>query len=260
MDMQIFRFITLCVLLIGCEGLHTLGAAQAHNTAPLPKKAGSHGYCLYSQGTGPVNSPLMIAIWQGNTERVSKMIESEKDLNKTFSIACHNNEDGDIKTTPLLNAIRGGHSEMVKLLLCHGANPLFRADPNWNPLLAAVSYGNVAIVRLLLQHGAIVDDRAYDGETPLMQAAQRPNTIAVINELIAAKADIHAVDKLGNNAVMLAAWQHRPEVVKLLVELGGDGCAKNDDGETAIDQARSLNEDPGKHEIIAFLQEKCGRQ
>jgi ankyrin repeat protein len=112
-----------------------------------------------------------------------------------------------------------------------------------------------------LQHGAIVNDGGSDGETPLLRAAERPNNIAVIKELIAMKADIHAVTDAGNNAVMLAAGAHRADAVKFLVELGVDPCAKNDDGETAIDQAKSnRNEDPGKHEIIAFLQEKCGRQ
>lgn len=75
------------------------------------------------------------------------------------------------------------------------------------------------------------------------------------------KAHIHAVTHDGDNAVMLAAGAHRADAVKFLVDLGVDSCAKNDDGETAIDHAESnLNEDPGKQEIIAFLQVKCGRQ
>ena len=49
------------------------------------------------------------------------------------------------------------------------------------------------------------------------------------------------------------------DAVKFLVGLGADACAKNNDGETAIDMTQTnLNDDPGKHEIIAFLQKKCG--
>jgi len=234
--------------------------AQGQKMAPAPKQGGSHGYCLYSQGTGPVDSPLMVAIWRGDTQAVSRLMASDHDLNRTFTIPCNDGGD-DLKTTPLLNAIRGGHVEMVQFLLEHGANPLFRASPSGSALLAAATLGNVLIVRLLLQHGAIVDDAGSDGETPLLRAAERPNNLAVIKELIAMKADVHAVTDAGNNTVMLAAGAHRADAVKFLVELGVDPCAKNDDGETAIDRANSnLNEDPGKHEIIAFLQEKCGHQ
>jgi ankyrin repeat protein len=106
-----------------------------------------------------------------------------------------------------------------------------------------------------------VDERNYYGETPLILAATHSADISVVKELIAAGANIHAQSNSGTNAVMGAAWQHHLDTVKLLADLGVDACAKNNEGETAIDQARTnLNEDPGKDEIIAFLQEKCGRQ
>ncbi|HKR95820.1 MAG TPA: ankyrin repeat domain-containing protein, partial [Candidatus Angelobacter sp.] len=107
---------------------------------------------------------------------------------------------------------------------------------------------------------AHIDTRDADEETAFLEAAQRGNGLAIMEELVRAGANIHAVNDLGDNAIMLAAWQHHLENVKLLIRLGVDPCAKSNDGETAIDMAKTnLNDDPGKQEIIALLQEKCGR-
>jgi ankyrin repeat protein len=166
----------------------------------------------------------------------------------------------DLETTPLMHAVAGGHPEMVEFLIQHGAAVNFHPAETGSALHWAAWSGNSKVVMVLLRHGALVDESNYYGETPLILAATNSADISVVKELIAAGANIHAQSNVGTNAVMGAAWQHHLDTVKLLVGLGLDACAKNNKGETAIDQARTnLNEDPGKHEIIAFLQEKCGR-
>jgi ankyrin repeat protein len=229
------------------------------------------GYCSYSSKTGPVKAPLMVAIWQGDIETVAKLLNSGMAVNALVPLDCY---DGDkpLLTSPLLNAILAKEAvrfhahgqnlhgqEMVEFLLDHGADPSLLVQ-NSGPLHMAASLGDLDSIKALLRHGARVDDRNEGGETALVMAAQRENGPAMIQELVAAGADINALNNLGDNAVMLAAWQHHFDAVKLLVGLGVDACAKNDEGETAIDQAKTnLNEDPGKQEIISFLQEKCGR-
>lgn len=229
------------------------------------------GYCSYSSKTGPVKAPLMVAIWQGDIETVAKLLNSGMAVNALVPLDCY---DGDkpLLTSPLLNAILAKEAvrfhahgqnlhgqEMVEFLLYHGADPSLLVQ-NSVPLHMAASLGDLDSIKALLKHGARVDDRNEGGETALVMAAQRENGPAMIQELVAAGADINALNNLGDNAVMLAAWQHHFDAVKLLVGLGVDACAKNDEGETAIDQAKTnLNEDPGKQEIISFLQEKCGR-
>jgi len=228
------------------------------------------GYCSYSSKTGPVKAPLMVAIWQGDIETVAKLLNSTMTVNALVPLDCH---DGGkpLLTSPLLNAILAKHAlrfhahgqnlhgqEMVEFLLDHGADPSLLVQ-NFGPLHMAASLGDIDSIKALLKHGARVDDRNEGGETPLLIAAQRENGPAMIQELVAAGADIHALNNLGSNAVMLAAWQHHFDAVKLLVELGVFPCLINYGLETAIDEATSnLNEDPGKKEIIAFLQEKCG--
>lgn len=206
------------------------------------------GYCSYSSKTGPVKSPLMVAIWQGDIETVAKLLNSGMAVNALVPLDC-NDGGKPLLTSPLLNAILAKDSllfrthgkdlhgqEMVEFLLDHGADPSLLVQ-NFGSLHMAASLGDHDSIKALLKHGVRVDDRNEDGETALLMAAQRENGPAVIQELVAAGADINALNNLGDNAVMLAAWQHHLDTVQLLVGLGVDACAKNNKGETAIDQA-----------------------
>ncbi|AHG88898.1 Ankyrin repeat-containing domain-containing protein [Gemmatirosa kalamazoonensis] len=61
---------------------------------------------------------------------------------------------------PLTNAAAGGHLEIVKLLLAHGADPNLPEEgiaPNGHALYAAVFNGHHEIATLLLEHGANPD-------------------------------------------------------------------------------------------------------
>ncbi|HZS28904.1 MAG TPA: ankyrin repeat domain-containing protein [Candidatus Angelobacter sp.] len=211
----------------------------------------------------------MVAIWQADSDTVAKLLNSGMTVNSFIPLDC-NDGNKPLLTTPLLNAIQAADSshfrsrspEMVEFLLNHGADPNFRPPEGLSPLQMAASEGEapLSVTKLLLRHGARVDDRDDGGETALLIAAQRKNGPAVVQELAAAGADIHAVNEFGHNALMLAAWQHYKDTVILLAKIGVDACAIGKDGKTASDMAKTnLNDDLGKQEIISFLQEKCGR-
>lgn len=220
----------------------------------------AHAYCSYSSRTGPIKTPLMVAIWLGDTEVVSKMLSSEASLNTKFTF-CSGYEASH--TTPLLNAIlairmhRSGraHEEMVAFLLNHGASPDFSAG-GWTPLHMAASIGDLATVKLLLRYGASVDPIHKEG-TPLLIAVQN-GSVAVVRELIAAGADINVRDSLGGNLVSIAADQHYEELVRLLVQLGINPCARDNEGKDAVYWADFGGDNPQKSKVIAFLKSKCG--
>lgn len=81
---------------------------------------------------------------------------------------------------PLFKAIDGGHLEMTRLLLDHGANVNEMGCDVTSPVYRAVMSGNPAIVSLLLERGADLTRQCSDGDTPL-EAAQYHVRIAPTN-------------------------------------------------------------------------------
>lgn len=60
---------------------------------------------------------------------------------------------------PLHIAIKTGHTDAVKLLLVHGADPnkLARTSTTTAPLMYAVVYGNTCMIETLLAYGANIN-------------------------------------------------------------------------------------------------------
>jgi len=222
----------------------------------------AHAYCSYSSRTGPIKTPFMVAIWQGDIETVGKLLSAGTSLNTKFTV-CPGEEASH--TTPLLNAILAidasrvgsGHREMVEFLLRHGASPDFSAN-GWTPLHIAASIGDLATVKLLLRYGAAIDPVHEEG-TPLLVAVQDGH-LPVVRELIAAGANINVRDSLGGNLVSIAAGRRHEEIVRLLVQLGIDPCARDNEGRDAVYWAGFGDDDePQRRQVIAFLKNKCGR-
>jgi len=75
--------------------------------------------------------------------------------------------------TPLLLAARKGNSEIVRLLLAHGAN--VNAQDHylaWTPLILASALGHKKVVKLLLEYGADIDIKDQNGMTALKYAVK----------------------------------------------------------------------------------------
>ena len=223
-------------------------------SAGVPAKPQTEGYVTRNSGR---NSKFLLAIREGDINGLRALLRPGMNFDSVITVS--GEPDSQHAITPLLEAVIGGHSEMVEFLLTHGASPNFHPPKTQSALHLAAWSGRLDVVKALLAHGAFVDERTENGETPLLLAAFHSKDVRLVQALIAAGANIYALDKSGNNAVMMSAWGHKESNFKLLVEAGVDPCAKNNSGETAIDQAKSnLNDDPGKQEIISFLQEKCG--
>jgi ankyrin repeat protein len=118
---------------------------------------------------------------------------------------------------------------LAKLLLARGAsvNATNVTGFTITPLDWAISADNTELVKLLLDHGAIV------GATFLSAAAGRGD-VDIAEILIAHGADVNAKDRGGNTALHAAAWDGRDEVVKLLLSKGAEADAKRSDGLTPL--------------------------
>ena len=110
-------------------------------------------------------------------------------------------------------------------------------------LAAAVSATKARDIKEILDKGADVNTHNEWGMTPVMLAAQYNHSVAVLNALITAGADINEAEpKYRSNALHLAAiGSKNPKVIDALLSSGANIDARNYLGETALIMAVNRN-------------------
>lgn len=160
-------------------------------------------------------------------------------------------------STPLHAAVDGGNSEVVRVLLKHGADPLALVEDMTPPLHLACSQGKLDMVKWMveacgkeilghldqysrtpLHHsalsihsacivtyifqegGSFIDLNPQDsrGYTPLQTAITSGN-LSGVKELLQRGADPLICDNKGSNALHFAVWRKRKAIVELLLQL-----------------------------------------
>jgi ankyrin repeat protein len=140
-------------------------------------------------------------------------------------------EDG---STALLWAAHWNEPEVAGLLIRAGADTNAANDFQATPLAEACVNAGAPLVALLLKAGAHPNSRIATGETPLMTCARSGSADAVA-ALIAAGAEVDAKEPSQNQtALMWAAAEHHPAVVRRLIEAKADLRAHTRKGFTAL--------------------------
>lgn len=122
--------------------------------------------------------------------------------------------------TPLALACTNGSGAMVKLLLDAGADPNTTLPGGETVLMTASRTGKVEPVQWLIARGANVNaSEAQQGQTAIMWAAAEGHT-AVVEALIAAKAEWNGRLKSGYTPFLFAVREGRIGVVKSLLKAG----------------------------------------
>jgi ankyrin repeat protein len=113
-------------------------------------------------------------------------------------------------------------------------------------LLKAAQDGDTDTVSALIAAGANINAVNQHGDTPLILAAfhGRTNTVSV---LIAARANLNAADQYGNTALIFASLGGHTNIVSVLIAAGANLDAVNRHGNTALTFATH-----GGHDEIAF--------
>jgi ankyrin repeat protein len=93
---------------------------------------------------------------------------------------------------------------VVDLLLARGADPQCAAKSGATPLSAAVSMRHVELVDRLIQAGAHVEQR-LPGELTVLMVACALGLPEMAARLLAARADVHAIDAQGRTPLHCAA-------------------------------------------------------
>ncbi|MCL4178779.1 MAG: ankyrin repeat domain-containing protein [Verrucomicrobia bacterium] len=145
-------------------------------------------------------SPLHRAVEHGHKGMTEIFLAAKADVN-----AADNQQQ-----TPLHIAAGLGFEEIAKVLLSAGADAN-AAAPAGTPLHAAVMQGRDAMIDLLLDHGADLEARTADtftpmpGFTPLLQAVSVNYDLAVVERLLAHRANIRATNAMGDTVLHIAA-------------------------------------------------------
>jgi uncharacterized protein len=132
------------------------------------------------------------------------------------------NAANDFRTTPLSEACTNGNSVLVRSLLKSGANPNTSIATGEAPLMTCAKTGSADSVRMLIEYGAVVNAKEpAQNQTALMWAAAERHP-DVVKAFIDAHADLTANSKQGFTAIHFAARVGDLESVKLLLAAGVD--------------------------------------
>jgi uncharacterized protein len=129
--------------------------------------------------------------------------------------------------TPLLEAAYTGDAAAVAALIKAGANVNEANQFGATPVGEAARRGDAATLKLLLDAGADAESANSDGETALMNVARTGNVEAA-RLLLKAGAKINAREKWGlQTALIWAAAQNQPPMLRFLLSKGADGNARS---------------------------------
>jgi uncharacterized protein len=162
-----------------------------------------------------------------------------------ISAGANINAANDYGITPLRLACDNASFPMVERLLNSGATA---GDSEF---MSCVRTGNLAAVKAMLAHGAHVDAKeGREGQTALMWAAaeQHPD---IVRTLIEHGSDVQARATGAFTALMFAAQRENLDTVKALVAAGADVNAATPNGETPL----LIAAESGREAIGIFLVE-----
>jgi len=107
--------------------------------------------------------------------------------------------------TALLRAASGKHYAVVEQLLAYNADPRHANDKGVTPLAAAISAKHSQIVAALLDAGADPQQRLREGGLTALMLASAHGLPDIVEQLLAAGADVHSVDDQQRSALHCAA-------------------------------------------------------
>jgi ankyrin len=169
-------------------------------------------------------SALVSAAKNQDTAAVRKLVAAKVDVNGQSS-------DG---STALLWAAHWNDTATADLLLKAGANANLANDFSMIPLSEACTNASAPLVHSLLKAGARPNTPVATGETPLMTCARTGNVDAV-RMLLEFGAAIDAKEPAQNQAALMwAAAERHPDVVKALIEGHANLAARTRQGFSAL--------------------------
>ncbi|RFU24961.1 hypothetical protein B7463_g11382, partial [Scytalidium lignicola] len=157
----------------------------------------------------PVPHPLVLSAQQGNAAMVQALLGAGAPVN----VSSQGMRWDD--ANPLHAAVRGGHIDVISMLLDRGADVDKDIDDGGTPLYHAADKANLQAVQLLLAAGANVNHGSHYG-APLQRAA-RNSHLDIVQLLLAAGAKISGPPHI-ESALSIACEQKNLPLMEVLLE------------------------------------------
>lgn len=199
--------------------------------------------CSVNETDPDGSSALHLAAMMGESESARLLLDARADANLS----------GGHGALPLMIAAQSGHVDVVRLLLSEGADVLatvHRGNVSFTALVCAAWEGQTRAAQALLD--ATADPDCGEPCKPLIVAAKN-GFLAFVHALIAASANVNAVQHQGFSALMVAARAGHGDVVHALLAAGANVKAVSNDGYTALSQAHDQD-----HTHVANLLRHAG--
>ena len=164
---------------------------------------------------------VVMAARRGDVAAVRSLLEEDASLVRVTD---------DDQRTPLYFAAGGGSTEVVELLLSHGADVDARDYGNRTPLHAAAMQNRQEVVRILVAAGADLEAKNDYGRTPLLLVARETGSTTMGALLLELGADVNVRDRYGETPLDLAAWRGFQGLVDLFLDSGARFAASGNQG------------------------------
>ena len=190
----------------------------------------------------PTEHEFAIALLNGKVRTVERFLKGGADPDAQYKgITLFTAEDSPLAWyaksswsqkgwTALETAAWMGHTEVVEVLLQHGASATNSSAKGMTPLHSAVRAGNTALADLLLAHGADVREQTGQRDEPIHFAAKCLQDVSetTLPWLLSHGADINAKGSYGYTPLHLALAQGKWSTARVLIANGADVDALND--------------------------------
>jgi len=176
---------------------------------------------------GLPSTPLNIAAFFGELEKVKKLLAEGADIN----------ERDICGYCPLLCATCGGQQAVVDLLVAYKADVNAKDNRGFTALHAACHAGQKRTAEVLIAAGASVNTQAKNGGTPLYWASYEGHE-EVVKLLIAKGAEVNSRQYRDHTPLHIACRNGHVGTVELLIREGAEVNAETEEGETPLALAK----------------------